>query len=259
MASPEKLTLKLQRQLRNQVKNSAEYCWAVTREAGATLLTYELYPLGLVGKSIPAVPNLWARKSEKLPILFVHGVFHNRSAFAWLKQKLAHKGWRSFKEVDLMTSIHPIPTLAEQVATQTKALLREHHVPQIDIIAHSMGGVISRYFVQCLGGDGVVRNLITLGSPHQGTALCRYSVLPYIREMRPESTMMKQLAACPPPRFTRAVSISGNLDLLMFPRGCTKWEGVRNIHLKCVGHAGLLFSKRVFQIIHSHLSETSPT
>lgn len=239
----------------HKVWDSSNYFWALTREGAATLLTYELYPLGLVGKSLPAVPHLWAKKHpEKLPILFVHGVFHNRSAFAYLKQKLAARGWHHFKEMDLLTSIHSIPVLAEQVATKTKALLKEHHAPQIDIIAHSMGGVIARYFVQCLGGDGLVRNLITLGSPHQGAVLSRFSVLPHIREMRPGSATMQELNALPLPRYTQVTSVSGNLDLVMLSRNSTHWPGVRNIHLKKVGHAGLLFSKRVFQIIASHLS-----
>lgn len=236
--------------------DSTDYVWAVTREGAATLLTYELYPLGLVGKSVPAVPSLWTKKNlEQLPVLLVHGVFHNRSAFAYLKQRLSAKGWHHFKEMDLMTSIHSIPVLAEQVATQTRALMKEHHAPQIDIIAHSMGGVVARYFVQCLGGDGLVRNLITLGSPHQGTVVSKLSVLPHIREMSPGTNTMNELNALAPPRFTQVTSISGGLDLVMIPKSSTHWPGVRNIHLKKVGHAGLLFSKRVFQIILSHLSD----
>lgn len=252
-----KRTRRIIQGVRTKFVDSTDYFWALTREGAATILTYELYPLGLVGKSIPAVPKLWTKKQgERLPVLMIHGVFHNRSAFAFLKQKLAAKGWHHFKEMDLLTSIHSIPVLAEQVASQTKALLKEYHAPQIDIIAHSMGGVIARYYVQCLGGDGLVRNLITLGSPHQGTHMSRLSVLPHIREMRPGSHTMKELNALPPPRFTRVTSISGSLDLVMLNKNSTHWAGVRNIHLKKVGHAGLLFSKRVFQIIVSHLSES---
>lgn len=239
--------------LQRTIHSGSENLWALFRETGASLLTYELYPLGIVGKSIPAVPKLWAKKqTEKLPILFVHGIFHNRSAFAWLKQRLSHNGWHYLKEIDLMTTIHPIPVLAEQVATQTRALMKELQVPQIDIVAHSMGGIVARYFVQCLGGDGLVRNLITLGTPHCGTLLSRYTVLPHLREMRPGSSTVKKLCSLGPPQFTRAVSVSGTLDVIVLGRKATHWAGVRNIRLKRIGHAGLLFSKRVFQIISSH-------
>ncbi len=54
-----------------QVKGLAERSWAITREAGASVLTYKLYPLGMVGESLPTLPVL--RRSDlggRVPILF---------------------------------------------------------------------------------------------------------------------------------------------------------------------------------------------
>ncbi len=39
---------------------------------------------------------------------------------------------------------------------------------QLALIGHSMGGLISRYFLECLGGWQHTRTLITLGTPHRG-------------------------------------------------------------------------------------------
>jgi pimeloyl-ACP methyl ester carboxylesterase len=39
---------------------------------------------------------------------------------------------------------------------------------RVVIIAHSMGGLIARYFVECLGGWEFTRRLITIGTPHRG-------------------------------------------------------------------------------------------
>jgi len=64
-----------------------------------------------------------------------------------------------------MTSKHPIPRLAGQVAEAVREMQVKYKVPQIDIIAHSMGGIIARYYIQNLNGDGAVRNLITLVPP----------------------------------------------------------------------------------------------
>jgi pimeloyl-ACP methyl ester carboxylesterase len=233
--------------------------WDIARESAASILTYELYPLGLISKSLPTLPSLSLRgPGSKLPVLFIHGIFHNRSTFAWLKQRLYSKGFRQFKEVNLLTSIHPIPRLAEQVARETRLLIKKYNVPQVDIIAHSMGGVIGRYFVQLLGGDGLVRNLITLGTPHRGTEWSRYSIIPHIRELTPQSRTLELLNDCPPPKHTRAIAVSGDLDIVIRPKDCTWWDGVRNIHLSRVGHAGLLFSTRVLDIILSHLNTDEP-
>jgi pimeloyl-ACP methyl ester carboxylesterase len=37
------------------------------------------------------------------------------------------------------------------------------------LIGHSMGGLVSRYFIECLGGWQVTRTLMTLGTPHRGS------------------------------------------------------------------------------------------
>jgi hypothetical protein len=37
------------------------------------------------------------------------------------------------------------------------------------LIGHSMGGLVSRYFLECLGGWEHTRALVTLGTPHQGS------------------------------------------------------------------------------------------
>jgi len=37
------------------------------------------------------------------------------------------------------------------------------------LVGHSMGGLVSRYFLECLGGWQYTRTLITLGTPHRGS------------------------------------------------------------------------------------------
>jgi hypothetical protein len=39
------------------------------------------------------------------------------------------------------------------------------------LVAHSMGGVVSRYFLECLGGWKHTRALITFGTPHRGSLM----------------------------------------------------------------------------------------
>ncbi len=238
-----------------RLKKFASLGLDVTREAMASVLTYELYPLGLIGRSVPTLPRYFIKeKKENLPILFIHGIFHNRAAFAWLKQKLALKGYTHFKEIDLVTSVHSIPILAEQVSNVVNQLLKQYSVREVNIIGHSLGGLVARYYIQKLGGDTYVQNLITLGTPHQGTRLSRFSLL-HFKQLRPESELMQELSLLPPPKNTQVCAISGELDVIVRGNSEAWWKGVRHLHLKRVGHAGLLYSKRVSEIILAHLED----
>lgn len=229
--------------------------WQVMREAAASVLTYQLYPLGIPTRSMPvfSLPKIGGETTPEVPILFVHGLFHNPSTFAWIKQKLALRGFKHFSDMDLLTLSHTIPELAQQTLERVEEMLEEFQVPQVDIIAHSMGGIVSRYMLQKLGGDGKVRTLITLGTPHQGTKITKYFNIKRVQTLSPDSQVIQDLNGCPLPQRTRVVVVSGGMDVLMWPRDCVRWEGVRNIHLPGVGHAGLLFSRRVLQIIIAHL------
>ena len=57
--------------------------------------------------------------------------------------------------------------LAKDLRTFVDTTLREDE--QFDLIGFSMGGLISRYYVQRLGGMARVGRLITISTPHHGT------------------------------------------------------------------------------------------
>ena len=53
-------------------------------------------------------------------------------------------------------------TKIDQIKVQTKW-------PRVDIVAHSMGGLVAREYIGTLNGGGNVDQLITLGTPHDGS------------------------------------------------------------------------------------------
>jgi pSer/pThr/pTyr-binding forkhead associated (FHA) protein len=55
-------------------------------------------------------------------------------------------------------------------ARQLGAAIQEWAIkPPFIIIAHSLGTLVSRYYVECLGGKSQVERLILMGGPHSGT------------------------------------------------------------------------------------------
>jgi triacylglycerol lipase len=56
-------------------------------------------------------------------------------------------------------------------------VLAETGASKVDIIGHSQGGIIGRYYIKFLGGAGKVDSHIGLGAPHQGSQLANLVML----------------------------------------------------------------------------------
>ncbi|HEY9864033.1 MAG TPA: alpha/beta fold hydrolase [Candidatus Obscuribacterales bacterium] len=102
------------------------------------------------------------------PVLLIHGIFDTKAIFKTMTAYLTKKGWDIY-------SLNLIPNDGrfglEALAQQIAAYVTQTFPPEqpIDLIGFSMGGIVSRYYVQRLGGIARVQRLITISSPHHGT------------------------------------------------------------------------------------------
>jgi triacylglycerol lipase len=65
---------------------------------------------------------------------------------------------------------------------------------EVDVIAHSMGGLKTRWYVEEMGGSDYVDSVVTLSTPHQGTRTSGLAAFTQgARDMLPASKFLKQL------------------------------------------------------------------
>ena len=133
-----------------------------------------------------AIAKSVAHTSGRNPVVLVHGIWNTASIFSILKAHLEDQGWSVYA-----LSMTPnngdarLETLAEQVGQFVDKCVGPQQ--PIDLVGFSMGGLVSRYYVQRLGGLGRVQRLVTVSAPHRGTALGLFSDRPGVRQMRPGS------------------------------------------------------------------------
>ncbi len=141
----------------------------------------------------PAVTNTSANTpADKLPVVLVHGIWNTAAIFSPLKNYLAHNGWRVHAlSMTPNNGDAPIEALARQVANFVNASLGPQQA--FHLIGFSMGGLISRYYLQRLGGLTRVKKFIAISAPHQGTALALGSYRQGIKQMRPHSPFLADL------------------------------------------------------------------
>jgi triacylglycerol lipase len=112
------------------------------------------------------------------PVVLAHGIFGFAAA------KLGRLEYRYFGEIEraiqqrghpvLVPSVHPIASIetrAQQLQKQILDWLRDigRASERVLIIAHSMGGLDSRYMIARLGMSRRVAALLTVATPHRGS------------------------------------------------------------------------------------------
>jgi len=217
--------------------------WAVSLAASAAR------PVGFF-----ALPGARARGGPR-PIILLHGYAMNRANFLLLARRLARAGLGPVRGFEYWT-LGKVASAARRLAAYVDDVRRQHGAERVDIIGHSMGGVVGRYYVALGGGADRVANLITIGSPHRGTEVSAVGFGRPIKELYPGSAFLERLTAAPLPPAVRVTAIWSRSDALVSGRRAAglAGAGVEELVFDDLGHLTMLASRRVTRAIVDRLS-----
>lgn len=197
------------------------------------------------GKAAPPTATaLPATASAAPPVVLLHGFMDNRSVFVVLRRALTRHGHRHLESLNYSPLTRDIRTAAELLGRHVEEICSRTGQSRVDIVGHSLGGLIARYYVQRLGGDRRVRTLVTLGTPHGGTAVAPGAgVHPIVRQMRGGSSVIEELRAPAPGCRTRFVSFWSEWDQVMVPTRTARVDhpdlDAVNVRVTGIGHLAL--------------------
>lgn len=186
------------------------------------------------------------------PVIVVHGYAMNRANFVPLAYRLARAGLGPVFGFEYWT-LGRTAAAARQLGWFVDQVRAATGAAHVDIVGHSMGGVVGRYYVSFAGGDGVVNRLITLGSPHSGTDVSRIGVGHAQKELFLGSKLVRRMAAAPPPEATRVTAIWSRADALVPGSFQRPPPGAEVLLYDDLGHVALLGSRRVAREIIERL------
>lgn len=196
------------------------------------------------------------------PIVLVHGFMDTTSTPWWsyIHGYLQEAGYKeselhylSFEKVPFLNFHSPVSN-AEYLKEKVEEV-SEKSGKEVDIIAHSLGGIVARIYVEKMDGAQYVDDLITLGSPHQGTY---YSYIWYMypgaRDTVPSSKLLQQLNDGDLAEGVEYTAVWGSLDWAYLRDNGSKLprqelvsiEESRNVWGGYTTHMGLLHSRDVF-------------
>jgi triacylglycerol lipase len=126
------------------------------------------------------------------PVVLVHGINDTGAKLRPIADCL-HSLGRPVYSVNL--SPNDGSALLEVLASQLQNFIDQHiPAPQIfDLVGFSMGGMVTRYYMQRLGGIDRVEHYVTIAAPHQGTLAAYFTTRSGCVQMRPDSTFIQDL------------------------------------------------------------------
>ncbi|NIJ11414.1 triacylglycerol esterase/lipase EstA (alpha/beta hydrolase family) [Saccharomonospora amisosensis] len=112
------------------------------------------------------------------PVVLVHGTFENRyDNWAALSPLLAEQGYCVFAlnyggaEGNPIQGTGDIATSAQELAAFVSEVLAATGAGRVDLVGHSQGGMMPRYYLKHLDGSSRVDKLIALTPSNHGTTL----------------------------------------------------------------------------------------
>lgn len=220
----------------------------IFREALACLAWGAIYPLG-----IKKSEKRTSRKREQRTIVFIHGYLSNPASFFPLSAYL-----QSIEKRQVLSFRYRSGGGIERAARELGDFLRKRvRGGRVDLVCHSLGGVIARVYLQELRGFRKVDRCVTLGTPHRGTYNSYWVSTRVGRELRPDSPLLARLAASRSRSANvKFTSIVGGSDNIVIPRVFAA-DNEDTVHIPDVGHVGLLFSPRAFFEVARRLAPSS--
>lgn len=209
-----------------------------------------LVGLTMLAPSRPAIERL--DDDGAPPVLCVHGLQGAAGNFAPLRAFLSAAGRRRSYSAWFEPE-QDIFAMAQRLTGIVDEIFAVNALPEgarIDIVAHSMGGLITRLALLEPAFAKRVRSLITLGTPHHGTHLARLASTSLIHALRPGSLAVERLAGqlpwLGPPSLPALTSIWSSSDVMLLPSTCAVVEGANNVALPGLTHTGFLLHPAAF-------------
>ncbi len=186
--------------------------------------------------------------------MFVPGWGLNRACFFLVRHRLRRDGWPHAVGLNYRTVYGDLRHAACRLRDAVEAVCRESGAERVVLIGHGMGGLVCRAYLRHEGGISRTAQVVTLGSPHQGSKIFALSTDPMAQDMRDGSAFLQALEEGDAiPEAVDFTAIYASFDALVVPASHAQYSGAANIEVEGTGHIGLLWSDRVYTLIRENL------
>lgn len=209
-------------------------------------------------RAVPSIAHRTAAPhADTPPVLLIHGYLANRGSVHLLEKRLSALGHVVMTYPLGPLHLGDIHDSARFIERKVESLAQQTGVPRVDIVAHSMGGLVALDYLKRPGAAARVRKLIMLGTPTHGTWVAALGLFtaPLGRaslQLLPGSPFLRGLRQTPLPDGPEVIAIAAERDWLAPPR-TTTLPRVRGITV-ATSHTGLLVDEQIAALVSRVLS-----
>jgi triacylglycerol lipase len=187
-------------------------------------------------------------------VVLVHGFLDNGITFGLLKRRLERRGIECYvprlKHVDGRGGLEACAVKLKQDIDGKFGISEP-----ISMIGFSMGGLVTREYLQHQGGAARCERLITISSPHHGTHAAWLYPSQGVVQMRPGSPFLTQLQRTENElAHIPITSYRTPLDLLILPASSSIWDRAVNLEFPVLLHPLMLSSRAVLDDVEHRLA-----
>lgn len=196
------------------------------------------------------------------PVLLIHGFLGTRGSMYLLERRLVEDGFVVVSFNIGTLNVRDIRRSAFMIHRKIERILAQTPSQKIDILGHSMGGLIGLYYVKKLGGHARVRKLVMMGTPLRGTWVALAGVMTLglwstsSWQLLPRSRFLDELAQGPMAPNVEVHTIAAARDWVV-PLPTTRLAGA-NATTVPLGHSSLVVSEEVYRRIVNTLRPPQP-
>jgi triacylglycerol lipase len=193
-------------------------------------------------------------KTERNPVLLVHGMKDDSRKMAKMAAYLRGEGW----EAHTMNLVPSWGQVRLEVLAQQLADFIDKTIPEdgrFDLVGFSMGGLVSQYYLQRMDGLERVQRWVTISAPHNGSLLAWLIQNPGCRQMRPGSAFLQDLKRdADRLKQIQFTSIWTPFDLTIVPASSSVMHEAEMRKIWCVAHPLMVWERRSLRTVAEALS-----
>ncbi|MGQ0844064.1 MAG: esterase/lipase family protein [Sporichthyaceae bacterium] len=231
-------------------------------------------------------PNCKLTAAHPRPIVLVHGLGATaRENWHFFAPYLAAEGFcvyaRTYGQVPQWPGrggLKPMERSAVELSDFVDLVMKHTGAEQVDMVGHSEGGIMPRYYLKFLGGAKKVRSYVAWAPPSHGTDLSGFAAIRHgfpgwqgymepfcgsCPQFMPDSDFIRRLnAGDETPGATKYTVIATKYDQLVTPISTSFLKGATNVLLQDIDpanyadHVGMAFDSLTFSLTRDALNES---